>query len=345
MADSHSSHQTPSPSPSVTPADPSHSYEGFDPELPEHDRETGTTAKVSTVQVGASAAAAITSALAASFFGVAGTLIGAAVGSIVSTVAGALYADYLRRAGQRIHKTTTIVVQRMPPEKLATSPLRRLAQPGVPGDLAVPADPADPAVVPGPGSMRPVDLTGADQTVVVPVSPATEILAAPTTEPGTVVLDGSTLAYRPDETRLMPAVTDVRPGGPVDGAGARLGSGAGSGAGSDGIAADDTPQSPSWWRRRWVGMAAVGVAGFAISLAFITLTEGAPTPTVTVTGTATATPEATATGTPEATATATPEATATSAPSATATPQATQTAAPTASATPAAAGGAGAANP
>ena len=100
----------------ATSTDPQHhgpaEIEGFDPELPEAER-AGRRINLSTVQIGASAAAAVTSALAASFFGVAGTLIGAAVGSIVSTVAGAVYTESMRRAGDRVRTTQAIVVRKV----------------------------------------------------------------------------------------------------------------------------------------------------------------------------------------------------------------------------------------
>lgn len=153
------SNHTPNPSSTSSPPD----YEGTDPDLPDRKNESPRSG-ISTVQVGASAAAAVTSALAASFFGVAGTLIGAAVGSIVSTIAGALYADYLGRAGQRIKVTRSVVIQRIPSEVLTTTPLRRLAGPS---DL------------PGRESLRPIGNGSSDETVAVPVEEATELLQRP----------------------------------------------------------------------------------------------------------------------------------------------------------------------
>jgi hypothetical protein len=155
------SNQAPNPSPSSSPG-----YEGTDPDLPDRsDREKeGPRIGVSTVQVGASAAAAVTSALAASFFGVAGTLIGAAVGSVVSTIAGALYADYLRRAGERIRVTRSVVIQRIPSEVLTTTPLRHLTRPT---DL------------PGQQSLRPIGDERGDESVTVPVQDAAELRRHP----------------------------------------------------------------------------------------------------------------------------------------------------------------------
>ena len=52
---------------------------------------------LSPAQVAASALAAVSSAVVASFLGVAGTVIGAALASVVSTVSAALYSASLRR--------------------------------------------------------------------------------------------------------------------------------------------------------------------------------------------------------------------------------------------------------
>lgn len=53
-------------------------------------------------QVLGGACAAVTSALAASFLGVGGTLAGAFVGSLVATIGAAVYAESLARAGKRL---------------------------------------------------------------------------------------------------------------------------------------------------------------------------------------------------------------------------------------------------
>src|SRR5215210_3918097 len=57
---------------------------------------------LSVVQVLAGALASVSAAVVASTFGLAGTLIGAAVTSVVATVAGALYTRSLERARARI---------------------------------------------------------------------------------------------------------------------------------------------------------------------------------------------------------------------------------------------------
>lgn len=152
------SNQAPNPSPNDSP-----DYEGSDPDRSDRARE-GQRIGVSTVQVGASAAAAVTSALAASFFGVAGTLIGAAVGSIVSTIAGALYTEYLSRAGERIRVTRSVTIQRIPSGALTTTPLRQLTRPT---DL------------PGQESLRPIGAERGDETIALPVEDAAELRRHP----------------------------------------------------------------------------------------------------------------------------------------------------------------------
>jgi hypothetical protein len=81
----------------------------------------------------------VTSAVAASYFGVTGTVIGAAFGSVVSSVAAALYAQSLTHAGRRIR---TVVV----------TPV------GARGGTGT-ADPSDPTAVPG-------GLTGVREPIV-----------------------------------------------------------------------------------------------------------------------------------------------------------------------------------
>jgi hypothetical protein len=53
-------------------------------------------------QVAASSLGAVTSAVAASYLGVGGTLAGAGVGSVVATVGGAVYGHYLEHTRQRV---------------------------------------------------------------------------------------------------------------------------------------------------------------------------------------------------------------------------------------------------
>ncbi len=124
---------------------PGAGYEGFDPDLPDS-TESSRFLGLSPVQIGASALAAVTSALAASFFGVAGTLIGAAVGSVVSTVAGAMYAESLRRTRDRLRAAPTVVVQRVP-RGSETKPMQ-LPQPDTMTEV-IPARAPETLVLPG----------------------------------------------------------------------------------------------------------------------------------------------------------------------------------------------------
>ncbi|GAB2929532.1 hypothetical protein ACFMQL_03390 [Nonomuraea fastidiosa] len=62
--------------------------------------------ELSLPQILGSALAAVTAAVAASYLGVAGTVIGAAVVSVSSTVATAIYTHYLKRTGERVKQRT-----------------------------------------------------------------------------------------------------------------------------------------------------------------------------------------------------------------------------------------------
>jgi hypothetical protein len=61
---------------------------------------------LSAIQVIAGSMAAVTSALAASYLGPGGTLVGAAGGSAIATVGGAVYAHYLDRTRHRLKSVT-----------------------------------------------------------------------------------------------------------------------------------------------------------------------------------------------------------------------------------------------
>src|SRR3954447_15666809 len=80
---------------------------------------------LSVTQVSGGALAAVTAAVGASYLGVAGTLIGAAVGSVISTVAAALYSNSLSRAA-RVSRTL-VVRQTLAP--LAPRPEPEVADP------------------------------------------------------------------------------------------------------------------------------------------------------------------------------------------------------------------------
>ena len=66
---------------------------------------------LSTAQVIGSALAAMSGAFSASFLGTTGTLIGAAVGSVIATVGAAIYTHSLQRTGQVVKRTAVVVKQ------------------------------------------------------------------------------------------------------------------------------------------------------------------------------------------------------------------------------------------
>jgi hypothetical protein len=75
---------------------------------------------LSLTQVLGGALAAVTAAVAASFLGVAGTLIGAALGSVVSTIAATLYSNSLTRAAKA--SRTLVVRQTLVPARPRAEP-------------------------------------------------------------------------------------------------------------------------------------------------------------------------------------------------------------------------------
>ncbi|MFC5825867.1 hypothetical protein [Nonomuraea insulae] len=90
-----------------------------------HDKRQA--ARLSVTKIAGSGLAAITAAVAASYLGVAGTVIGAAVMSVATTVGTDVYTHYLRRTGNKVRQHTTTVRRRRPadPEPPA-GPSRRL---------------------------------------------------------------------------------------------------------------------------------------------------------------------------------------------------------------------------
>jgi len=77
---------------------------------------------LSAVQLTAGALAAVSSAVVASFFGVAGTLIGAAVASVISTVSATLYSQSLQRTNERLRRVRQQVTRRTPTREVTGTP-------------------------------------------------------------------------------------------------------------------------------------------------------------------------------------------------------------------------------
>ncbi len=81
---------------------------------------------ISLAQVAGSALAAVSAAVIASFLGVGGTVLGAALGSTVATIGGAVYAHTFRQAGQKLGETRVLTV---------VSRARLTHEPPGPGDV------------------------------------------------------------------------------------------------------------------------------------------------------------------------------------------------------------------
>jgi hypothetical protein len=119
------------------------------PPLAAGDDEKKSALDISVPKIAGGALAAMTTAVAASFLGVSGTITGAAFGSIVSSVAAAVYATSLTHAGKKIKTTRSVV-------------LRSSSGGGV--NAAV-IDPADPTSVPPSLTGRTVELPGETQAL------------------------------------------------------------------------------------------------------------------------------------------------------------------------------------
>jgi hypothetical protein len=82
------------------------------PEIrPSIDRETPKSKpQLSVTQILASVLAAVTATFAASYFGVSGTIIGAALASVVTVVGNAVYSHSIQRTGERVRNAVPIPV-------------------------------------------------------------------------------------------------------------------------------------------------------------------------------------------------------------------------------------------
>ncbi|WP_448624915.1 hypothetical protein [Geodermatophilus sp. URMC 64] len=74
---------------------------------PKTDETEKPKAGLSAVQIASGALAAVSSAVLLSFFGVAGTLIGAALASVISTVGASLYTTSLKKTNERLRRVLT----------------------------------------------------------------------------------------------------------------------------------------------------------------------------------------------------------------------------------------------
>jgi hypothetical protein len=90
---------------------------------------------LSPLQLVGSALAAATSAVVASFFGVAGTVIGAALASVITTISATLYSVSLRKTNERLHALSTRLAGRRPAAAAATQVLPKPATRQLPAAL------------------------------------------------------------------------------------------------------------------------------------------------------------------------------------------------------------------
>lgn len=193
---------------------------------------------LSHVQVGAGAFAAVISALAASFIGVAGTLIGAAVGSIVSTVAAEFYSRSVERAGNKLRDTPLL-----------------------------PRPTTGPAV----GSVSAATSPALAETQVVLQSDAPDTQVSRTADAAEALLirpDAQPPAGPVPDPQAAASATDGFPGSPTVRAAPA--------APSAGNPPDDgtLPSEPTQRRRHGLlTLIAVGLAGFGIAIAGITAAE------------------------------------------------------------------------
>ena len=91
---------------------------------------------ISAAQVAGSALAAVSAAVIASFLGVGGTIIGAALGSLVASVGGAVYSHSFQRAGYKLGETKVLTV--VTRARLGPDEPGEPAEPGHPGPSDVP---------------------------------------------------------------------------------------------------------------------------------------------------------------------------------------------------------------
>ena len=97
---------------------------------PDDPAEKKEKSQLSAVQVAAGALASVSAAVVASFFGVAGTLIGAALASVISTVSAALYTNSLSRTNEQLRRVRSQLVVVAPRSRTGERP----AAAGAPAD-------------------------------------------------------------------------------------------------------------------------------------------------------------------------------------------------------------------
>lgn len=121
---------------------------------------------VTGTQVAASVLASVSAAVIASMFGVAGTIVGAAVVSVVATISSAAYGLGIRRTQARLYKVQSLRVTRPPGGAIAHAD-------GAGQDDRTSSEPADPGAVGGEPAPDPTaDVTAVQGDVTAVASPA-----------------------------------------------------------------------------------------------------------------------------------------------------------------------------
>jgi hypothetical protein len=225
---------------------------------------------LSGVQVSAGLLATLTGAVAASYLGVGGTLIGAAIGSLASTVGGEVYRHYLGRTHERLRGAVNVHRYRT-----ARSAVGRQVDPTVALNRL------------GVTSRRPDDEDAVETQVFQvprPGDAAHGAAAAPnSTSPSDSIHDAPTEIFAAADGRSQtgpaatPTAASVAAGstaevGAAEG-GAAEGGAAGGGAAEGGAANGSDGTKNTKKRQRWLVLAAVAAGTFLIAVAVITVFE------------------------------------------------------------------------
>jgi hypothetical protein len=248
--------------------------------------------KFSFRQILASAAGAVIAALIASSFGVTGTIVGVAIGSMAATLGTALVSQSI----ERWHEAVKQAVVRVP-EGPASTLLRRMGGTGAAGGTTSSVDG-------GPKEPEPTEVVGAvgaETTEMEPAATSVDATERAQVPAADVEDDAATEPFEPSTVPLMP--TSVLEGAGV--VGMTGGAGVATAAGTE----DDTA------RRRFTWKAFAGTAAivFLLAFGFVTAVElianrptvFTPSSPAPATNTTTSTPSTTSTSTSSSTSTST----------------------------------------
>jgi hypothetical protein len=223
---------------------------------------------LSGIQVSAGLLATLTGAVAASYLGVGGTLIGAAIGSLASTVGGEIYRHYLGRTHERLRGAVDVHRYRT-----ARSTIGGQADPTVAQNRL------------GVTSHRPDDQDATETQVLHVPRPGDaghEAVTAPRTTSANDPIDDSpteTFAAADGRPQTGPAAAPTTAAGAAAGSIAEVGAaegGAANGGAANGGAANGGAANGGDGRKkrpRWLVLAVIAAGTFIIALAVITVFE------------------------------------------------------------------------